>query len=299
MNVPRLPKLSEIPGLSKIPLPAFSPPSSWPLKGYVQRPEWLLAFLATCAVFLLLFSVQRAFQPVHPGNAWGIFYGFFATLTMVAAALLGVRRRTARLGFGRVQDWAQLHVYGGTLFLLLVFLHSGFRWPQGVLTRWLLVLSLWVVVSGLVGVVLRKVIPRVLTSGLSIEVLYERIPELADDLKKRAEDLVAQCSSPVRDLYRKQIAASFATPQIRPIYYLDITGGIRARLKDFEFLTRFLDEDERLRCQELQSLYRVKLELDAHYTLQKPLRWWIYSHLPVSFILLLLVAVHIYAAMYY
>jgi hypothetical protein len=218
---------------------------------------------------------------------------------MLAVGALGARRRTMSRGLGRAQDWAQFHVYGGALFLLLVLMHGGFRWPRATLTWWLFALSLWVTLTGLAGVGLRKWLPRVLASGLSTEVLYERIPELAGELRERAAKLAAGCSAPVRDFHRKRLAADLAAPRVRFIYFVDITGGIEGRLRELAFLRGLLDDDERRRLDELAGLYRAKLELDAHLTLQRPLRWWLYAHVPASLVLILLVAVHVVTVLMY
>ena len=50
---------------------------------------------------------------------------------------------------------------------------------------------------------------------------------------------------------------------------------------------------------DLQAMYKTKLEIDAHYTLQKALRWWLYLHVPVSIVLIVLLALHIFAVVYY
>lgn len=266
---------------------------------FVQRPDWLWAFAAGLAACVLAYLANVALAEVAPGNAWGRTYGTLAALLMVAAALLGVRRRTMRFGLGRAQDWVQLHVYGGTLSVVLVLLHTGFRPPRSGFTAALLVLSLWIGASGLLGVALRKWIPRQLASGLSLEVLYERIPELTADLRARTEALVAPGSEPLRDFYRKRLAPDLARPRVRWIFFLDITGGIQERLREIDFLRRLLGEEDRGRLDELASLYRAKWEMDAHYTLQRALRWWLYGHVPPSLVLLLLVAVHVFSALYY
>jgi hypothetical protein len=208
-------------------------------------------------------------------------------------------RLAQRLPLGRAQDWVQLHVYGGTLFLLLVGMHAGFAWPRGTLTRWLLALSLWITASGLVGVALRKWIPPLLASGLAVEVLYERIPELTAELREKAEEVVALSSTPVKDFYRRRLARAFAGPRLRWSFLLDASGGISHRLKDFEFLRERLPAEERGRCDELAILYRTKLELDAHWSLQRPLRFWLYGHVPVSLALLALVLAHVAAVWYF
>jgi hypothetical protein len=199
----------------------------------------------------------------------------------------------------RSQQWVQFHVYGGTLFLLLVLMHTGFRLPSGALAWCLFLTTVWVAVSGLVGVGLQKTIPRLLTSGLSIEVHLDRIPELIQDIRQKSEELVQGLPNAVQEFYRKELAPALAGPRPRPIYYLDITGGIQSRLKQFEYLRQFLTPDEKEKLNHLQSMYRGKLEMDAHYTLQKTLRTWLYLHVPVSIVLLFLVGIHVYAVLYY
>ncbi len=265
----------------------------------VQRPAWLAAFAAAVLLSTALFLLGALLGEVRPGSAWGRLWGTLSALLMVAAALLAVRRRTLRRGWGRVQDWTQLHVYGGTLALLLALFHCGFRWPDAGLTAALLGLTLWVTASGLAGVALRKWIPRLLSTGLTIEVLYERIPELCEEIRRRAETVAAACPPAVQELYRKRLAPALARPRVRWIYALDISGGIRGERREIALLRRLLAADEQPRLDELAALYRTKLELDAHYTLQRPLRWWLYAHVPASLVLLLLLAVHVVAVLYY
>ena len=269
------------------------------LARWAQRPEWLLAFLAAAALALAAFAVNLAVAEARPGSPWGLTYGTLATVLLAAVALLSARRRTFRSGLGRTQTWVQLHVYGGALFALLVLMHAGFSWPRSGLNRWLLILSLWVAASGLAGVALRKWLPRVLASGLTTEAIYERIPELTAVLRRRAEELVAAAPGPVRDLYRRSLAPLLAAPRFRWIYFADVTGGIANRLRELDYLAARVPEEARGVLDELRALVRTKLELDAHFTLQRPLRWWLYAHVPPSLVLMLLVAVHLLAVLYF
>jgi len=275
------------------PLPRFQ------IGRWVQRPDWLRAFLIACALCAVTTAVNALISPLRADSVWGKVYGVLATILMLAALALAVRRRTMRLGIGRTQTWVQVHVYGGALFMILTLMHDGFRWPRERLTWWLLVLSAWVTVSGLVGVALRKWIPRLLTSGLRIEVIYDRVPDLVAEVKKRAEALAASASMPVLDFYRENMASTLAAPHVRLIYFFDITGGIQSRMKNFDYLRKLLSAEERERFAELENLYRTKLEIDAHYTLQRALRWWLVAHVPVSVLLALLVVIHLVAVVYY
>jgi hypothetical protein len=269
----------------------------------VQSPPWFWGLLISVGVSLLIYLLNLFLSEIHPGSIWGMGYGIAAAILMVGTAGFGLRRRlikhTKNFGAGRAQSWVQFHVYAGSLALLLVLMHSGFRLPTGTLTWWLFILSLWVTLSGLLGVFLQKWIPKILTSGLAIEVVYERIPELIQEIRDRAETLVALCTDPVKDFYRKNMAPALAGPQAKLIYYLDITGGVHSQVKQLEYLSKLLPSEEKERLTQLQTYYKTKLELDAHYTLQKALRWWLYLHVPASLVLILLVGLHVYAIWYY
>lgn len=265
--------------------------------------RWPAMFAAAVTLYLLALAIQVATSEVVPGNAWGIAWGIACALVLVAVALFGLRRRlpalAARLRLGSAQAWLRCHLYGGTLFVLLLLAHSGFGLPDGTLSWWLWGLGLWTAASGAAGLLLQRWLPRVMSSGLSSEALYERIPELIDDLRRRAEAMSASCAGAVQALYAREVAPALAGPRRRMIYFVDVTGGIQSRLRAFTYLHDFLSGDERDQLDELERLYRAKLELDAHYTLQWPLRWWLLAHVPLSIVLLLLVFVHVLTVVYY
>lgn len=273
------------------------------LAKWVQSPSWFFVFAVSLGLCLLVFLAQALFFDIRPGNVFGLTYGILAAAFMLAAATFGLRRRltrfTKKLGAGRAQTWVQLHVYGGALFMILVLMHTGFSLPTGLLTWWLFIASLWVTASGLLGVLLQKWIPKILTSGLTIEAIYERIPELIAEIREKSEKLVAISTEPVREFYRKNIAPALLGPQVKLIYYIDITGGIQSPVKQFNHLSKMLAEEDKKKLEQLRAYYKTKLELDAHYTLQKALRWWLYLHVPASLLLLLLLALHVYAILYY
>ena len=259
--------------------------------------------MATVAACVALFALDLAFFDVHPASLLGLSYGIAATVFMVGAALYGIRRRTMRFasrrGLGRSRAWLAFHLYGGGLFLLLVLMHSGFRLPVGALNWGLWILSLWTVASGLGGLALQRWIPRVLASGLSIEVNYDRIGELTDEIRQRAQKLAESCDDSIRSLFKKKVSPALAAPERNLIFFLDPTGGIQARLKPFRYLEGRLPASEKEKLAELERLYRAKLEIDAHYTLQRALRGWLYAHAPISLLLLALVALHIFTVLYY
>ncbi len=233
---------------------------------------WWWGFVVTVALCAGLFLVNLTFWDVHPGKPLGMSYGIAAAVFLVGATIYGARRRSmnfaSRRGLGRSRSWLYFHLYGGTLFLLLVLMHSGFSLPVGTLNWGLWIFSLWTVASGLGGLMLQRWIPRVLASGLKVEVNYDRIDQLTADIRRRAEILAESCDDSVRALFKKTVAPSLAAPERDLIFFLDPTGGIQARLAPFRYLQDLLPENEKRKLAELERLFRAKLEIDAHYPLQ-------------------------------
>jgi hypothetical protein len=262
--------------------------SGWPL-------VWAVA-LVLC-VFVLLANV--VVSEVDPASSFGLAYGIAAAVLLGVACAYPVRRRLPRRGPLTAHTSLRLHEFVGAFFVLLVLMHSAFRPPTGTLGWSLWSLSLWTGLSGAIGLVIQWWIPRSLSSGLTTEVHYDRIPMLVADMARRADALVERSSDTVRRYYRDTLSALMGAPQARLIYFVDVTGGIQARIRDFDYLDRFADADEAQRIAELRELFRAKLEADAHFTLQRALRWWIYGHVPTVGLLVVLVVIHIMSIVYF
>ena len=239
--------------------------------------------------------------PLQSGNVVGLVFGALATALLILAALYGARRRAmakvSRWRLGDARSWLRVHLQGGTLFLVAMVLHAGPTWPAGWLSWTLWILSLWTVATGCLGLALQRTIPRVLTARSGLEVLYERIPELVAELRKRAETLVESEPSALRIFYEGRLAPVLAAPHRNPLVLL---GGPRSgHLEPLEHLRSLLPKEEKERLEVLEELIHAKLDLDAHYTLQQALRGWLWLHVPPSALLVILVAVHIFTVAYY
>ena len=273
--------------------------SKW-FNKWIQSPVWLLGFGIACLLAALVYVANMIFGELHPANAWGLSYGITATVLFLGVMVYSIRRRMMGVRkLPRTWIYLQFHVYGGALFLLFMFMHANFQLPNGMITWWLWILSIWIVISGLIGIVIQKWIPTVLNTGLSTEVHYDRIPVLIEASGLKAKKLIEMSGELVRDFYTKNLENTFTAPQPRLIYYLDAASSIHKDTQKFDHVRPFLSEEERLRFDELKMIYKTKLEMDAHFTLQRALRWWIYAHAPLSLLLIVLLIVHILSFVYY
>ena len=270
-----------------------------PVPRSASSSVWWRAFVAGAAVALAAPIVQRTPGVAGGDDAWTMAYGIAAGALLVVALAYTARRRMPRRGPAPAYHWLQAHVYGGALFLLLLAVHSGLAAPAGSLSWGLWVSSVWVVGTGLAGVLFQKWIPPALTSGLATEVHYDRIPELVAAVRAQAEELAAAGGEPVRRFHEASLAPALAGPRTSLVYFFDISGAIQSHLRRFDRQQRLLEGEDRRRLEALRTLVRTKLEMDAHYTLQRALRWWLYLHVPPVFLLAALVAAHVFAVLYY
>ena len=267
--------------------------------GPAAAPAWWRSFLAGGLLCVAAPAIRLA--PGVPGDdyVWTTGYGVAATALLVVALVYGVRRRMPRRGPGALRQWVQAHVYGGTLFLVLMAVHAGPSLPDGALAWGLWVSGLWVVATGLLGVFIQKWIPSALTSALTTEVHHDRIPELVAAVREEMDLLAAAGGESVRTFHETNLRPALAGPRASAAYLFDITGGIQSRMRRFDHVKRLLDGDDIGRLERLRVLMRTKLEMDAHYTLQKVLRWWLHLHVPAACLLTVLVAIHVLAVAYY
>ena len=264
-----------------------------------KKPAWFIASVVIGGASLLVYAGLSIRRPWSPGHGASLVFGAVAGLLVLVQALYPARRRLFGFPFGNSQRWTQFHIYGGALAFLYILIHEGFRWPSGTMGWLLLVLAFWTTASGLAGVWLQKWVPVVMASGLSVEALFERIPELIEQLQQEAASLVEGSSEMLERFYREDVQPALAGVSPSLDFLVDVRGGRERRLAPFVRMTPFLEEQERPRLEDLKTIFTEKLELDAQYSLQKILRTWSVIHVPPSILLLGLILFHVWTGLSY
>ncbi len=263
-----------------------------------KRRSWFLGSLSVGAVSLALFVGLAWWAPWAPGRFWGLTFGTLATAVFLVDGLYPLRRRLMSWPFGNAQRWLQFHIYGGALALLFVLIHVGFTLPNGQFGWWLFGLTLWSTLSGVIGVCLQKWVPTVLSGQLSIEALYDRIPEMVDRLQSEADSVVRGSSDLLERFYSGEVRPSLAGLTPSWAFLADIGGSRERRVAAFRNVAQFVSDDDQVRLKDLEAIVTEKHELDAQYSLQRALRLWLPLHLFPAMALLGLLAVHILAVLY-
>jgi len=260
---------------------------------------WFVGSSAAAGALVLAYAAAAFLTGVTPTRGAGLVFGILAAVLLGMCMALSLRKRFKHLRLGRTLQWLQFHIYGGGLFLLLVFLHIGFTWPSGFLTWALFLLTLLVSLSGVAGAWLQKWIPHTLAQGLHVEAIYERIPELVGKLRAEAEGIVKGSSQTLLDFYRAELATSLGSPQPSMSFLMDVTGGRQQRMALFIHVASRLSAAEKEKLTDLRQILVEKTALDAQLSLQRLMRAWLYLHVPASTVLLAFVLVHIGAVIYY
>ncbi|MBI3207564.1 MAG: hypothetical protein HYZ37_01525 [Candidatus Solibacter usitatus] len=144
---------------------------------------------ALAAVLMLIYAAYVYWNPpgARGGSPLGLVFGFAGTGVILFECLLSLRKRYPASPLGRVSVWLRAHLWLGLLSFLLILMHSGWRFGQG-LAGLLMILFTVILVSGVLGVVLQNWLPRRLTELVKRETVFEQIPQVITALRLDADE---------------------------------------------------------------------------------------------------------------
>ncbi len=233
----------------------------------------------------------------HAGALPG--YAFLTGWVLLAAMLVltfyNVWKKLPFLPFGRSEFWLQLHLYLGYFTVVLFLVHLNFRPPRGVFEIVLAALFTFVSASGVVGILLSRVLPRRLATRGG-EVIYEKIPALRVACRTQAEALAVGPDSQsvvIGEFYLHRLADFFARPRNFWWHLAESRRPVAALLRELEDVQRTGSEAERVALAKLAELVRQKDGLDYHRSVQLSLKLWLFVHIPLTYGLLVFTALHL------
>ena len=157
---------------------------------------WMLGTLAAAIGAAIWYgSFIRTGRPWPGGGSVpGLVLGIVAGLIILFEFALWPRKtslfRTSRW-LGKTQTWMKAHIWLGLLVLPLVVLHGGVSFG-GTYTSILMWLLLLVVGSGVFGLALQNILPRLLLDRVPEETVASQIEEVSRQLAEDARHLVIE-----------------------------------------------------------------------------------------------------------
>lgn len=221
-------------------------------------------------------------------------YALFAALLLLGA--FNLRKRLSVLPLGPARLWMLTHGVLGVMCVPLYFQHTGSLWPGGFYERILALLFYFVMLTGIAGYVLERILPRRLTD-LDREVIYERIPSEIAELREQTEALIIRAmqelgSDTLGRYHAESLDWYFWKPRFLMSHLLGSGRAGRWIRGHITALRRYLSERERAYLDQVQVLALRKSQLDAHLVLQGALKYWLFLHVPAALLLLMVAAWH-------
>ncbi|MHC4342183.1 MAG: hypothetical protein ACYSX0_18450 [Planctomycetota bacterium] len=289
----------------------------------------LTAMLLTAAA--IWYGVYASSVPGGPtGSSFeGLAFGIAGTAFVFFAALLGVRKKRPHYRAGRLSFWLKGHLWLGAIALPLICFHGGFGFG-GPLTQVLMWLFLAVFVTGLFGLALQQFLPRLMTRNLEQETVYEQIDHVRRQLFKEAHAMIAGrtghsgavAKSKSGGIIRGRVVESRAAREVaeddldraplmrflerhmRPFF--EPEGPRRSDLGDPLRRAALVVElrsvtDPKLHpvVNDLEALCEQRAQLETQRRMHRWLHGWLLIHVPLSWTMVFLTAVHAVMALYY
>jgi hypothetical protein len=227
--------------------------------------------------------------------------GMVGLLGIAGAMAYPFRRQIYRRRAGPLRYWMLVHSYAGVIAAVLILLHAG-RSSGGMLTTGLTLSFDLTIATGLLGILIYKVIPRGLTS-------IEGSPLLIDDLTSRKEELrgelaaaLASASERERDKIRGHIAARFLSTSYLLRQYLlrrELDSEVEAGKQRVKKFAEGLAEQDRQAMARAAEAAVTARRVDALIYLHRLLKLWLPPHIAASSLMLALLVAHIIQVIYF
>jgi hypothetical protein len=259
--------------------------------------RWLWINLLVLAAMIVLYVKDHPVGGRNGGTVLGYTYGGLATAGILYLMWYGIRKRSYHAKQTTLKGWLAAHIWLGISLSIIVPLHAGFSFGLNVHTL-AYALMVTVILSGIWGALnYDKLASRIEShrGGGKVEGVLEQIAVLSADI----ESLSLKKSDQFLKLAQR---LDF---EFRPSLTMAFFGrGVKVVEKSLASkLLMELPEGEREEALRLIGLIDKKSDIAVRLMdevrVKTLLRLWLYIHLPVSFGLLMALAIHIFSVFYY
>jgi hypothetical protein len=264
--------------------------------------QWWQAASVTAVVALIwLYFTGSAQASVDDHRAMKIRLGWIGVTLACMATALSIRKRLAYQGVWKLATWMSAHIYLGIVSAVAIILHSGFRLGAP-LTAGLMIFFWLTIASGLLGLLLSRKLPPLLTE-------MEENPAIIEDLRA----IRAECIGGMLELaqggsaeFKKVVEGTLLKETVswrRMLRFYKRRSALSQELPDFrkEFepaLLRLREHEHRAFQRAVEYALRAN-KANAELFLQRLLRGWLTFHMTTTVAMFGLAGVHILSVYYY
>jgi hypothetical protein len=201
------------------------------------------------------------------------------------------------------RHWLWGHLVVGYWSAWLFILHVGLRLPEGVLETVLWLQFVGVIGSGVFGHYVSRRFPP-LMADRGQEALYQRIPVLIRAQRERVTEAVLRVaregeSPAIPEFYTKHLIAFLGGPRNALAHLFNSRRPRETLLRELDVLERISPREEVEVVNELREVVMGKDDLDYQHAHMSVLKYWLFFHVPLSYSLMVVAALHVVLAYSY
>lgn len=263
------------------------------------RSRWPLVFSLILFPLIISYAVLSINSEVGAGTIPGVVYGTIGFCLLVFLVIYKIRTSVYNLRIGSTQIWLQAHIYASVLSVILVFMHTGFKFG-GFFTGLLMVLFILASANGIIGVLIYYTIPLSISKSGRRVVIRGEVRASLEKFIVEADKSASGASDVFKKIYQTKIRPRFETKRTKWEYLLmEERQLIITTTKQLDKLKEGIPPEEVYDFNILAKLLVEKEKMSFIWVKVRATRVWLNWHLPLSVALVTAAVVHVVTVIYY
>ena len=263
------------------------------------RSKWPLLFSIIIFVLIISYAVLSINSEVGAGTTPGVVYGIIGFCLLVFLVIYKIRTSIYSLRIGSTQIWLQAHIYASVLGIILVFMHTGFKFG-GFFTGLLMVLFILASVNGVIGALFYYTIPLSISKSGRHVVIRAEIRASLEKFIFEADKSVSGASDIFKKIYQTKIRPRFETKRTKWEYLLmEERQLIKDTMRHLDKLKEGIPPEEVYDFNILAKLLVEKEKMSFIWVKVMTTRVWLNWHLPLSVAVMAAAVIHVVTVIYY
>lgn len=227
--------------------------------------------------------------------------GIVGLVGIVGVMAYPVRRQIYRKRAGALRYWMLSHSYLGVIAGILILLHGGTS-SGGALTTTLMISFDLVILTGLFGILIYFLAPRMLTRIEGQPLLIEDLTARREELNTELGEMMAKASANVRTTIQQRVIPRTLSLSFLLRQYLkreSLEEMIETAKKEFAVIGQGMTDGERARLMKATEIAATMRRVDSLIYLHQLLKLWLAPHVLFTSLMLALMIVHIIQVLYF
>lgn len=212
-----------------------------------------------------------------------------------------MRKQVYRRRAGALRYWMLMHVYLGLVAGIALLLHGG-KTTGGLLTSLLMISFDAVIVTGIFGIIVYLVAPRIMTSIEGEPLLVEDLRARGEELRETLADIGQRSNDSLREFIRRKVRGkvfSFGYLIRQYVKREELTQLLANAREEYETEARSLDPESRQLLLEAIEATVTLRRVDSLIYLHQLLKLWLAPHVVATSLMLALMFVHVVQVVFF